>query len=1734
MAFRDWIKTFFSKDKEQKVADEARGISAGAVPSSSMGAPWEDGQTAYSALGQMLSIDSDLMRRYADYENMDDYPETCLSGESTIFTVERGWVPIGELAETQEDFHVLAYDRELKSLVPAEASRAKMTGLRGHEKPMVRVVMDDGRSISCTADHRFMTKGGGWIAAGNLSCGERLMPGVVRLRSLNSAENQPYWQVHQPHHDSVIRGKNSDRQRRWVWVHRLVAELINRDGGQHVHHIDGNPLNNAPSNLEGVSLSEHAHRHIADLDNSQYFPEWTAEKRREMSHRMKGNTYRRGCVLSAETRKKMSDSSSGHRKDDAWRKKIGLSQPTRINLSREQIESALLKGGSVAGAAKILGVSYSTALRRSKSYDLLASGGNHRVMSVEPIEGGCPVYDISVPGYMNFVCNGVVVHNSAALDNYADCATIPDSVHGKTIWATSRDKIVRDLADDCLHRRIRIEEDIWPAVRTLCKYGNCYAEVLVSEIGVVGLNWLPVPTVRRIVDDRGSLIGFVQDTTGSFGFDYKAVVEAMKNSRLPDTEGDPKDAKLIFFRTWELVHWRLRSKMIRAQYGYSVLDAARWVWKRLVLMEDTALVQKLCLHGDTKIWTSCGVKNIRDLAEGDEVYSYTVDDELKKTRVVYKKHNGKDKIFRIKSAHRELYANETHPVLVEEIIHGGSGRSLARSVKYVEVKDLEPGVHRWMTPCKEDHLSEDVELLFPALDKKARLSVSAIEDGVELTVGPKRIHDEFGADIGYVRDFFGGERWMTAGTIGRILEANGTSLDYLDYKDDWGGADGSRLPKYASDDFARLFGFLIGDGFASERKFEKDGRECFVRTVGFSAGDNEEINEKYRVLFENFFGHAGFVRDKRSQHGCVGYYYVSSKKLYEFMVLNGFIPGAHNKRVPEWVFRSPVSVRQAFLDGLADADGYTEDCNVSTERNRVRHKRVVLEMCNKDLVEDVRDLAMQLGFRVGSVRSRVREGGRSIDDDRFVLGDARSYTVEWSYDRQPISEVLNSVESVDVDDIWDIGVESDEHNFVANGVVVHNTRAPGRYAFYVDTGDLPPREAMALVKKVKRAYKKKSLLDPATGNLDFRYNPLCVAADTEVPMLDGTKKTVVEMAEAFESGDEQWVYGIDRKNGNKIVPGKVVWAGKTRRNADLVRVTLDNGESFRVTPDHKCILRSGEVRDAEDLTCGDSLMPLRRLMSTFDKGDTLDGYEKVYDPATKKYVYTHRMVARSCGIYEKGKLIHHDQGKLNNDPRFLKSMTYAEHSEHHCRLGQMGGAALAEARKNDPVLDQRLKDAASRTLKKLHEDPAYRARKSVIISETNRRRDSARHIREYNRSPKHAQDNTIRSDAMKTYWTDDAREAYSKFKTISYSREFLDVIENFVCQNPGSSADAVARFVSSDKEALRLLNEGSSRKIEKAHRHLLLKAYRSHGYKGFSDFKESVCSFNHKVVSVERLAECEDTYTLTVEGCHNFGISAGVVVCNSPHEDFFIPTRGGKESTRIEVMSGPDVQMMDDVEYFQGKLVAATKVPKSYMGLGDSADETSKSLSQADVRFARACMRVQREFIMGVRKIIRVHLAALNIDPESAMWTIKMTVPSAIFEMQQIEILNAQAALASSMTEWTSKPWILQHIFHFSEDDAAFISRDKDDESDDMAKKEAGTQADIMRLYPELQEMPPVAEEPPMGESDLGNEIIGLKKMFEETGQTYPLVVKRFEKLESMMTGMQKSLKMRAVSGGRR
>jgi hypothetical protein len=178
---------------------------------------------------------------------------------------------------------------------------------------------------------------------------------------------------------------------------------------------------------------------------------------------------------------------------------------------------------------------------------------------------------------------------SAILTLYADDATIPDSQSGRTIWASSNDKLVRDVLEDLLLRRLRIEDEVHGLARTIGKYGNRFGEVLVGKEGVVGINYLGAPTVRRVQDLHGVTLGFVQDPTGQFKITQDEFEKALK---VPRDQRRPV-ADCVVFEPWEIAHWRLRTKDQTAVYGVSVLDGARWAWKRLTMLEDTALVTKM-------------------------------------------------------------------------------------------------------------------------------------------------------------------------------------------------------------------------------------------------------------------------------------------------------------------------------------------------------------------------------------------------------------------------------------------------------------------------------------------------------------------------------------------------------------------------------------------------------------------------------------------------------------------------------------------------------------------------------------------------------------------------------------------------------------------------------------------------------------------------------------------------------------------------------------------------------------------------------------------------------------------------------------------------------------------------------------------------------------------------------------------------------------------------------------
>jgi hypothetical protein len=141
-------------------------------------------------------------------------------------------------------------------------------------------------------------------------------------------------------------------------------------------------------------------------------------------------------------------------------------------------------------------------------------------------------------------------------------------------------------------------------------------------------------------------------------------------------------------------------------------------------------------------------------------------------------------------------------------------------------------------------------------------------------------------------------------------------------------------------------------------------------------------------------------------------------------------------------------------------------------------------------------------------------------------------------------------------------------------------------------------------------------------------------------------------------------------------------------------------------------------------------------------------------------------------------------------------------------------------------------------------------------------------------------------------------------------------------------------------------------------------------------------------------------------------------------------------------------------------LFSALKVPRRYLGF--DGGESRASLSQEDIRFARTVQRLQREVRNGYKKVCRIHLAALNIDPDQIDFDLRMTTSSTVFELSQLELMNARAGTAQSLMEYMPKEWILEHIFEFSKDDAIFIQKAKQTEMRDDAVFNADTEVKVM------------------------------------------------------------------------
>ncbi|HEY0324271.1 MAG TPA: RtcB family protein [Pyrinomonadaceae bacterium] len=129
------------------------------------------------------------------------------------------------------------------------------------------------------------------------------------------------------------------------------------------------------------------------------------------------------------------------------------------------------------------------------------------------------------------------------------------------------------------------------------------------------------------------------------------------------------------------------------------------------------------------------------------------------------------------------------------------------------------------------------------------------------------------------------------------------------------------------------------------------------------------------------------------------------------------------------------------------------------------------------------------------------------------------------------------------------------------------------------------------------------------------YDIGCFTSDTLVPMVDGRSYPIGELA---QSGEEIYVYALSPEQ--RVVVAKAT-VKKTRVNAPLVKVTLDNGLEIRCTPDHEFMLRDGSYRQAQHLTPQTSLMPFH-LNEVSDYGALINAAS--FKNQGEQYSYNHK------------------------------------------------------------------------------------------------------------------------------------------------------------------------------------------------------------------------------------------------------------------------------------------------------------------------------------------------------------------------------------------------------------------------------------------------------------------------------------------------------------------------------
>jgi hypothetical protein len=107
-------------------------------------------------------------------------------------------------------------------------------------------------------------------------------------------------------------------------------------------------------------------------------------------------------------------------------------------------------------------------------------------------------------------------------------------------------------------------------------------------------------------------------------------------------------------------------------------------------------------------------------------------------------------------------------------------------------------------------------------------------------------------------------------------------------------------------------------------------------------------------------------------------------------------------------------------------------------------------------------------------------------------------------------------------------------------------RSPERKVFYVDVGNIPPQDVEQFMQRFITSMKRNQIVDPTTGKVDLRYNPMSVEEDYYIPVRGGTSQTKIDTVQGGKNADaiEDVKYLRDKMFSGLKIPQAYLTSGE--------------------------------------------------------------------------------------------------------------------------------------------------------------------------------------------------------------------------------------------------------------------------------------------------------------------------------------------------------------------------------------------------------------------------------------------------------------------------------------------------------------------------------------------------------------------------------------------------------------